>query len=167
MIQTKIRSGRFITRSSCIILNQKKVVLLKIFLGLYDGCFRKSIDLYRSVPSSRLNFMGTPNLSRLGSSFLSSTLTSRHAAEILPSLSKPFLPPSTDNQHPQERHSSSHSLLPPWGSSAKNLPHYHKSSKASHELPLSRQISYGQSVLNGMCNINMTSCFLIFFILKC
>ncbi|KAL7607462.1 hypothetical protein Lser_V15G18978 [Lactuca serriola] len=88
--------------------------------------YRKSIDLYRSVPSSRLNFLGTPNLSRLGSSFLSSTLTSRHTLEIIPSLSKPFLPPSTDNQQPQERHSSSHSLLPPRGSSAKNLPHYHK-----------------------------------------
>ncbi|CAH1438399.1 unnamed protein product [Lactuca virosa] len=122
--------------------------------------YRQSIDLYSSVPSPSLNFLGTPNLSRLGSSFLSSTLTRRHTPEILPSLSKPFLPPSTDNQQPQERRSSSHSLLPPRGSSAKKLPHYHKSSKASHELPLSRQSSYGQSVLNGinvLCGVGLLS----------
>lgn len=122
--------------------------------------YRQSIDLYSSVPSPSLNFLGTPNLSRLGSSFLSSTLTRRHTPEILPSLTKPFLPPSTDNQQPQERRSSSHSLLPPRGSSAKKLPHYHKSSKASHELPLSRQSSYGQSVLNGinvLCGVGLLS----------
>lgn len=121
--------------------------------------YRQSIDLYSSVPSPSLNFLGTPNLSRLGSSFLSSTLTRRHTPEILPSLSKPFLPPSTDNQQPQERRSS-HSLLPPRGSSAKKLPHYQKASKASHELPLSRQSSYGQSVLNGinvLCGVGILS----------
>ncbi|KVI09698.1 Amino acid transporter, transmembrane [Cynara cardunculus var. scolymus] len=119
----------------------------------------QSIDLYSSVPSPSLNFLGTPNLSRLGSSFLSSSLTRRHTPEILPSLSKPFLPSATDNQQPQERRSS-HSLPPPRGSSAKKLPHYQKSSKVSHEIPLSRQSSYGQSVLNGinvLCGVGLLS----------
>ncbi|KAI7745756.1 hypothetical protein M8C21_021939, partial [Ambrosia artemisiifolia] len=105
----------------------------------------QSIDLYSSVPSPSLNFLGTPTLSRLGSSFLSSSLTRRHTPEILPILSKPLLP---DNQQPQERRSS-HSLLPPRGSSAKKLPPYQKSSKVSHELPLARKSSYGQSVINA------------------
>ncbi|XP_024973377.1 amino acid transporter AVT1C-like [Cynara cardunculus var. scolymus] len=121
--------------------------------------YRQSIDLYSSVPSPSLNFLGTPNLSRLGSSFLSSSLTRRHTPEILPSLSKPFLPSATDNQQPQERRSS-HSLPPPRGSSAKKLPHYQKSSKVSHEIPLSRQSSYGQSVLNGinvLCGVGLLS----------
>lgn len=117
-------------------------------------CFRQSIDLYSSVPSPNLNFLGTPNLSRLGSSFLSSSLTRRHTPEILPTLSKPFLPSTTDNQQPQERRSS-HSLLPPRASSAKKLPPYQKSSKASHELPVSRQSSFAQSVVNGMQYANM------------
>ncbi|KAJ0465553.1 putative amino acid transporter, transmembrane domain-containing protein [Helianthus annuus] len=121
--------------------------------------YRQSIDLYSSVPSPSLNFLGTPTLSRLGSSFLSSSLTRRHTPEILPSLSKPFLPPATDNQQPQERRSS-HSLLPPRGSSAKKLPPYQKSSKVSHELPLARQSSYGQSVVNGinvLCGVGILS----------
>ncbi|XP_076957368.1 amino acid transporter AVT1C-like [Bidens hawaiensis] len=121
--------------------------------------YRQSIDLYSSVPSPSLNFLGTPTLSRLGSSFLSSSLTRRHTPEILPTLSKPFLPPETDNQQPQERRSS-HSLLPPRGSSAKKLPHYQKPSKVSHELPLSTQSSYGQSVINGinvLCGVGILS----------
>ncbi|KAK1421225.1 hypothetical protein QVD17_23405 [Tagetes erecta] len=121
--------------------------------------YRQSIDLYSSVPSPNLNFLGTPTLSRLGSSFLSSSLTRRHTPEILPTLTKPFLPPTTDSQQPQERRSS-HSLLPPRASSAKKLPPYQKSSKASHELPVSRQSSFGQSVVNGinvLCGVGILS----------
>ncbi|XP_076923967.1 amino acid transporter AVT1C-like [Bidens hawaiensis] len=115
--------------------------------------YRQSIDMYSSVPSPTLNFLGTPTLSRLGSSFLLSSITKRHTPEILPSLSKPFLP-----QQSQER-LSSHSL-PPRGSSAKRLSHYQKSSKAVHELPLSRQSSFGQSVINGvnvLCGVGILS----------
>ncbi|KAL8247571.1 hypothetical protein R6Q59_008787 [Mikania micrantha] len=121
--------------------------------------YRQSIDLYGSVPSPSLNFLGTPTLSRLGSSFMSSSLTRRHTPEILPSLSKPFLPPATDNRQPQEQRSS-HSILPSHGSSAKKLHPYQKSSKASHELPLSRHSSYGQSVINGinvLCGVGILS----------
>nr|XP_043631511.1 amino acid transporter AVT1C-like [Erigeron canadensis] len=122
--------------------------------------YRQSIDLYSSVPSPSLNFLGTPNLSRLGSSFLGSTLTRRQTPEILPTLGKPLLASTDNQQQPQERRSS-HSLLPPRrGSSAKKLPHVHKSSKASHELPLSNQSSFGQSVLNGvnvLCGVGLLS----------
>ncbi|XP_076911080.1 amino acid transporter AVT1C-like [Bidens hawaiensis] len=115
--------------------------------------YRQSIDMYSSVPSPTLNFLGTPTLSRLGSSFLLSSITKRHTPEILPSLSKPFLP-----QKSQER-LSSHSL-PPRGSSAKRLSQYQKSSKSVHELPLSRQSSFGQSVINGinvLCGVGILS----------
>ncbi|KAK9061278.1 hypothetical protein SSX86_018458 [Deinandra increscens subsp. villosa] len=122
--------------------------------------YRQSIDLYGSVQSPSLNFLGTPTLSRLGSSFLSSTITRRHTPEILPSLSKPFL---GDNQQTQERRSSHSLLLPPRGSSAKKLPPYNqKSSKgSSHELPgSSGQSSFAQSVMNGMnvlCGVGILS----------
>ncbi|RVW27535.1 Amino acid transporter AVT1C [Vitis vinifera] len=74
--------------------------------------YRQSIDLYSSVPSPSIGFLGTPSLSRLGSSFLSSSLTRRHTPEVLSSLVKPLLPSVADEQQEQQRRSS-HSLLPP------------------------------------------------------
>ncbi|KAK4487228.1 hypothetical protein RD792_006548 [Penstemon davidsonii] len=119
--------------------------------------YRQSIDLYSSVPSPSLNFLGTPSsITRLSSSFL----TRRHTPEILPSLSTPLLPEVEDDK-PKERRSSSHSLLPP-------LPRKHSLKKVipdgkasvSHELPISRQSSYGQAVINGMnvlCGVGILS----------
>lgn len=123
--------------------------VLKTVLKL---CFRQSIDLYSSVPSPSLNFLGTPTLSRLSSSYLSSSLTRRHTPEILPSLAKPLLPTVEDEQQPQQRRSS-HSLLPPIHSKkppGKKTTHDQKSSKGLHEVPVSGQSSFGQAVLNGM-----------------
>lgn len=107
--------------------------------------FRQSIDLYSSVPSPSITFLGTPTLSRLSSSFLSSSLTRRYTPEIFPSASKPLLPTLEDEQKPHQRRSS-HSLLPPLPSRRSSL---RKSSKVSHELPVSRQSSFGQAVVNG------------------
>lgn len=107
--------------------------------------FRQSIDLYSSVPSPSITFLGTPTLSRLSSSFLSSSLTRRHTPEIFPSASKPLLPTLEDEQKPHQRRSS-HSLLPPLPSRRGSA---RKSSKVSHELPISRQSSFGQAVVNG------------------
>ncbi|PSS05079.1 Vacuolar amino acid transporter like [Actinidia chinensis var. chinensis] len=118
--------------------------------------YRQSIDLYSSVPSPSLTFLGTPTLSRLSSSFLSSSLTRRHTPEILPSAAKPLLPPVEDEQQPQQRRSS-HSLLPPLPSRKSSL---RKSTKVLHELPVSRQSSYGQAVVNGMnvlCGVGILS----------
>lgn len=109
------------------------------------------MDLYSSVPSPSLNFLGTPTLSRLGSSFLSSSLTRRHTPEVLPTLHKPLLPPVADEQQPPEKRSS-HSLQPPISerrSSLRKAIAERKSSKVSHEVPIGRQSSYGQAVLNG------------------
>ncbi|XP_057470507.1 amino acid transporter AVT1C-like [Actinidia eriantha] len=118
--------------------------------------YRQSIDLYSSVPSPSLTFLGTPTLSRLSSSFLSSSLTRRHTPEILPCAAKPLLPPVEDEQQPQQRRSS-RSLLPPLPSRKSSL---RKSTKVSHELPVSRQSSYGQAVVNGMnvlCGVGILS----------
>ncbi|KAL0403497.1 UNVERIFIED_CONTAM: Amino acid transporter AVT1C [Sesamum radiatum] len=121
---------------------------------------RQSIDLYSSVPSPSLNFLGTPTLSRLSSSFLSSSLTRRHTPEILPSLSKPLIPPVED-ERPKERRSS-HSLLPPIPSRKPSLKKLTPDGKVSvsHEIPISRHSSYGQAVLNGMnvlCGVGILS----------
>lgn len=120
--------------------------------------YRQSIDLYSSVPSPSLNFLGTPTLSRLGSSFLSSSLTRRHTPEILPTLSKPLIP---EIEKPKERRSS-HSLLPPIPSRKPSLKKITPDGKAavSHELPISRHSSFSQAVVNGMnvlCGVGILS----------
>ncbi|KAF6151267.1 hypothetical protein GIB67_002966 [Kingdonia uniflora] len=111
--------------------------------------YRQSIDIYSSIPSPNIGFLGTPTLSRLGSSFFNSSLTRRHTPEILPSLSKHLLP----EHQSQEPRRSSHSLLPPLPSKKPSLSKLgldQKTSKVSHELPISHQCSYGQAVLNGI-----------------
>ncbi|XP_022748035.1 putative disease resistance RPP13-like protein 1 [Durio zibethinus] len=73
--------------------------------------YRQSIDLYSSVPSTNIMFLGTPTASSLSRLFLSSSLTRRHTPESLYAVTKPLLPTLNDQIQPQ-RHSS-HSLLPP------------------------------------------------------
>lgn len=117
--------------------------------------YRQSIDLYSSVPSPSITFLGTPTLSRLGSSFLSSSLIRRHTPEIFPEATKPLLPTVEDEQKPHQRRSS-HSLLPPIPSRRGSV----RKSKVSHELPVSRQSSFGQAVVNGMnvlCGVGILS----------
>ncbi|KAL2554634.1 Transmembrane amino acid transporter family protein [Forsythia ovata] len=122
--------------------------------------YRQSIDLYSSVPSPSLNFLGTPSLPR--SSYLSSSLTRRQTPEILPSLGKPLLSEVEDVKVPQQRRSS-HSLLPPIPSKksvTKKGSLEEKDSKVSHEIPITRRSSYGQAVLNGMnvlCGVGVLS----------
>lgn len=110
--------------------------------------FRQSIDLYSSVPSPSIGFLGTPSLTRFGSSFLSSSLTRRHTPESLGAVTKPLLPTVEDEKLPQQRRSS-YSLLPPISSRRSSIKKDDKASKVSHELPISRQSSYAQAVLNG------------------
>ncbi|XP_060210341.1 amino acid transporter AVT1C-like [Lycium barbarum] len=122
--------------------------------------YRQSMDLYSNVPSPSLNFLGTPSLSRLGSSFLGSSLIRRHTPEILPSLHKPLISPPEEEKPAHRR--SSHGLLPPLHprkSSIKKFPD-DKPSKDAHGLAMSRQSSYGQAVINGMnvlCGVGMLS----------
>lgn len=109
-------------------------------------CHRQSIDLYSSVPSPSINFLGTPSLAGLGSS-PSLTLTRRHTPEVLPSLSKPLIPPVEEALKPQERRSS-HGLLPPLPTRKHSIRKDGKSA-VSHGPPISRRSMFGQAVING------------------
>ncbi|CAA6662629.1 unnamed protein product [Spirodela intermedia] len=76
--------------------------------------YRQSIDIYSSVTPPTIGFLGTPTLTRLSSSFLSTSFRGKHTPEIISSLIKPLLPTSAPATE-QERHHrrSSHALLPP------------------------------------------------------
>ncbi|KAK7393082.1 hypothetical protein VNO78_21534 [Psophocarpus tetragonolobus] len=112
--------------------------------------YRQSIDLYGSVPSPNIGFLGTTSLSRLGSSFLSTSLTRRHTTqEILPQEKKPLLKPTEEEQAQQ-------SLLPPLVSRKSSI----RISKVSHEAHIPGQCTFGQAVLNGinaLCGIGILS----------
>lgn len=122
--------------------------------------YRQSIDLYSSVPSPNLTFLGTPTLSRLSSSYLSSSLTRRHTPESLPTVVKPLLDKPEDEQLPPQRRSS-RSLLPPTLlRRSSSIRKDEKLSRVSHELPMSRQSSFGQALLNGLnvlCGVGILS----------
>ncbi|XP_020525496.1 vacuolar amino acid transporter 1 isoform X2 [Amborella trichopoda] len=122
--------------------------------------YRQSIDMYSSVASPNIGFLGTPNLSRLSSSYLSSSLQRRHTPEILTSLIKPLLPTKKEPSSPPQQQQ----VLPP-PAPTKRVPSQkalaeQKPAKISHEVPLSRQCSFGQAVLNGMnvmCGVGILS----------
>lgn len=128
----------------------KLILILKSY-------FRQSIDLYSSVPSPNIGFLGNSSLSRFGSSFLSSSLTQRHAAEV----TKPLLPTAVDGQHHHHQRHSSHSLLPPVQSRKSSIlrkaDSEHKPSAFSHEFHGSRNSSFGQAVINGEHRNYLTS----------
>ncbi|KAK9168714.1 hypothetical protein Syun_000854 [Stephania yunnanensis] len=107
--------------------------------------YRQSMDMYSSVPSPSIGFLGTPSLSKLSGSFLSSTLTRRHTPETLPLL--PTTTTSDVEQVEQQVRRSSHSLLPPLPE--EKVGPAQKPSNTFHEEPVSRQCSYGQAVLNA------------------
>ncbi|MBA0600388.1 hypothetical protein Gorai_006575 [Gossypium raimondii] len=112
--------------------------------------YRQSIDLYSSVPSPTIGFLGTPTLSRLGSSFLSSSLTRRFTPESLNApVKKPLLPPSVDDEiQPHKR--STYSLATPAPSRKPSVRFDEKVQvDHGHGIPLGRQSSYGQAVVNG------------------
>ncbi|XP_017702364.2 amino acid transporter AVT1C-like isoform X1 [Phoenix dactylifera] len=123
--------------------------------------YRQSMDMYSSVTPPTVGFLGTPTLSRLSSSFITSSFRGKHTPEIITSLIKPLLATSAaDQQHEvEEERKSSHSLLlpPPIQTRRSSAKKIHK---VSHELPISRQCSYGQAVLNGinvLCGVGILS----------
>ncbi|KAL0303276.1 UNVERIFIED_CONTAM: Amino acid transporter AVT1C [Sesamum radiatum] len=112
------------------------------------------------VSRPSINFLGPSSLSRIGSSFLSSSLIRRHTPEKLPSLTKPLIP-SVEDETFKERPSSPQLPLPPLSRkpSSRRVIHDKKASVV-HELPVSHQSSYGQAVLNGMnvlCGVGILS----------
>ncbi|MQM20277.1 hypothetical protein Taro_053295 [Colocasia esculenta] len=116
--------------------------------------YRQSIDIYSSVTPPSIGFLGTPTLSRLSSSFLSSSFQGKHS-EIISSLIKPLLPTSITTPAEQEREEerrSSHALLPPVPTrrpSVRKIKDEQKAAKTSHELPVSRECTYGHAVRHG------------------
>ncbi|XP_055829865.1 amino acid transporter AVT1C [Solanum dulcamara] len=128
------------------------------FNPAWPQSYRQSMDIYSSVPSPSLTFLGTPSLTRLGSSFLASSLTRRHTPEVFPSLHKPLISQAEEEQPPQRR--SSHTLLPPLPSRRSMIKKFPDEKSVAHELPVSRQSSYGQGVLNGinvLCGVGILS----------
>ncbi|KAM3283030.1 hypothetical protein CQW23_27714 [Capsicum baccatum] len=128
------------------------------FNPAWPQSYRQSMDIYSSVPSPNLTFLGTPSLTRLGSSFLSSSLTRRHTPEVLPSLHKPLIPQAEEDRASQ-RHSS-HTLLPPLPSRRSAIKKFPDEKSVAHEFTVSRQSSYGQGVLNGinvLCGVGILS----------
>ncbi|CAN4126629.1 unnamed protein product [Withania somnifera] len=128
------------------------------FNPAWPQSYRQSMDIYSSVPSPSLTFLGTPSLTRLGSSFLGSSLTRRHTPEVLPSLHKHLIQQDEEDQAPQRR--SSHTLLPPLPSRRSAIKKFPDEKSVAHEFPVSRHSSYGHGVLNGinvLCGVGILS----------
>ncbi|CDY18351.1 BnaA04g22360D, partial [Brassica napus] len=119
--------------------------------------YRQSIDLYSSVPSPSIGFLGNNSMTRFGSSFLSSSLIRRHTPESLPVVTKPLLEAEEQAPPPPKHRLSSHGLLPPVPSRRSSM---RKDERVSHEVPMSRNSSYGQAVMNGLnvlCGVGILS----------
>ncbi|KAG6528155.1 hypothetical protein ZIOFF_010304 [Zingiber officinale] len=122
--------------------------------------YRQSMDMYSSLTSPTIGFLGTPTLNRLSNSFISSSFRStKHTPEIITSLIKPLLPTTVadQEQHDEiERRQSSHTLLLP-----SRKPSLEKiQEKVSHEFSIAKNCSYGQAVLNGinvLCGVGILS----------
>nr|XP_043613524.1 amino acid transporter AVT1C-like [Erigeron canadensis] len=112
--------------------------------------YRKSMDLYGSVASRSLTFLGSPTLSPSSGSFISASPKNRHTTKIITSLDKPLLSSEADNQQLQVHTSSDPSLHP---LSTKKLSHHQKSFNI-------RKSSFSQAVINGvnlLCGVGLLS----------
>ncbi|CAN6270998.1 unnamed protein product [Urochloa humidicola] len=129
--------------------------------------YRQSIDMYSSVHSPNLSFLGTPSLSRLSNSFLTNSFRGK-PPEIISNLIKPLLPtsttPTSDDHHQQQQEDvrkSSHYLPPSRkASSLQRIPEDHRPMVGGHEVGPYRQCSYIQGVMNGvnvLCGVGILS----------
>lgn len=123
--------------------------------------YRQSIDRYSSVQSPNLSFLGTTSLSRLSSSFLTSSFGGK-PPETTSNLIKPLLPPATDEQqHHEDARKSSQYLLPSRKpSSLQKIPEDQKPQVGGHEVGPYQQCSYTQGVMNGvnvLCGVGILS----------
>ncbi|KAL0907613.1 hypothetical protein M5K25_022032 [Dendrobium thyrsiflorum] len=129
--------------------------------------YRQSIDIYSGVASPSIAFLATPSLTRLGSSFISSSFRGRHASDVFGSLFKPLLPTRPEDEQQlwpeisNQQRKSSHSLLPPTipirRPSLKKKEHEDDQEKVS---VATRQCTYGQAVINGvnvLCGVGILS----------
>ncbi|CAL5035515.1 unnamed protein product [Urochloa decumbens] len=138
----------------------------KVVIKFYSCTSRQSIDMYSSVHSPNLSFLGTPSLSRLSNSFLTNSFRGK-PPEIISSLIKPLLPTSTaptrdEQQQQQEDVRKSSHYLPPSrkASSLQRIPEDHRPIVGGHEVGPYRQCSYFQGVMNGvnvLCGVGILS----------
>ncbi|KAF2932937.1 hypothetical protein DAI22_04g038500 [Oryza sativa Japonica Group] len=134
--------------------------------------YRQSIDMYSSVQSPNLSFLGTPTLSRLSNSFLTASFRGK-PPEIISGLIKPLLPTTAaaaaaddegdrrQQQHEDGRKSSQYLLPPRRPSSLQKIPEDQKPLVVGHhEVGPYRQCTYTQGVLNGvnvLCGVGVLS----------
>ncbi|KAJ4759822.1 Transmembrane amino acid transporter family protein [Rhynchospora pubera] len=134
------------------------------YTNQWPQSYRQSIDMYSGVTPPTISFLGTPSLSRLSSSFLTSSFGGKHFPDIINSLFKPLLPTTSDNQQQQptpEEIKSSQSILIPTPSRKSSLGVIPEDKRVDdHGLPLSRQCTFSQAVLNGvnvLCGVGLLS----------
>lgn len=112
--------------------------------------YRRSIDAYTSVTPPTMGFLhGTPSLSRLSNSFLTTSFRGKHTPDAISSFIKPLLPSTTISRDQQITKDSYSHLLP-----SRNEDH-DKTSRSTQ-----KQCSYGQAVLNGinaLCGVGILS----------
>lgn len=130
--------------------------------------YRQSIDIYSSVQSPNLSFLGTPTLSRLSNSFLTNSFRGK-TPEIISNLVKPLLRPTTsdEQQQPQQQQQqhedirkSSQYLLPSRKPSLQQIPEDQKPLVVGHEVSPYQQCSYTQGAMNGinvLCGVGILS----------
>ncbi|KAM0949680.1 putative amino acid transporter, transmembrane domain-containing protein [Dioscorea sansibarensis] len=108
--------------------------------------------MHSSVTPPTIGFFGTPTLSGLGSSFITSSFLGKHTPEMISSLIKPLLLTKVNDQEQQKRQSSHSLLLPP------PIPSFRKPKDDTK--PISRNCSYGLAVINGinsLCGVGILS----------
>ncbi|KAL5214954.1 hypothetical protein ABZP36_004106 [Zizania latifolia] len=132
--------------------------------------YRQSIDIYSSVQSPSLSFLGTPTLSRLSNSFLTASFRGK-PPEIISGLLRPLLPTtdSADDSHRQQQEDATASrkssqYLPPSRkpSSLHKIPEDQQKPLVvgHHEVGPYRQCTYTQGVMNGvnvLCGVGILS----------
>lgn len=101
-----------------------------------------------------ISFLGTPSLSRLSSSFLTSSFGGKHTPDIISSILKPLLPTTSDDQQQQqqtqEEIKSSQSILIPTPSRKSSLSVIPEDKRVdAHGVSIPQQSSFTQGVLNG------------------
>lgn len=122
-----------------------------LWILLWYMCCRQTIDLYGSVQSPSLTFLGGPSMSQLGSSFMSSSLIRRYTPDRLPSFSKPLIPAIDAHKEGRSTYLPSPALSRR-ASLRKSV--LEKKASIAHEAPVSYQSTYGQAVINGMLSLS-------------
>lgn len=96
------------------------------------------MDMLTTVNTPNINYLASPHLTRLGSSFFSSQQNQPLIPEFDATLTKPFIPTSLDKDK----------------STRSSSPHLENQSLHKNSSYQSHQCSYAQAVLNGLLKYN-------------